>query len=57
MTLFLMQSLEIGDSWSKDLCVYLQASTYCFILNFTIGIYNVKKKQLIKSLLEKPPIS
>ena len=52
-----MQSLEIGDSWSKDLCVYLQASTYCFILNFTIGIYNVKKKQLIKSLLEKPPIS
>jgi hypothetical protein len=25
---FPRQSLEIGGSWSKDLCVYLQTSNY-----------------------------
>ena len=32
-TLFLRQCLEIGDSWSQDLCVYLHTSIY-------IGFYN-----------------
>ena len=38
----LRQSLEIGDSWSKDLCVYVQTSIYIEFYNRIVNNQRVR---------------